>query len=160
MRTYQLDQTRDLAHQERLGDHITKGCPAPSRGRAPFLCVFRRKRNHSAGQITPRNDRVAFRFLHGHRASLTPSRELLQDIKSRFLTLSSGLNPHPLASTQRAERGTNEALHQCNVQGRMWPLEGCLTGGGRAQSEYRGPFPTATEGKEKKCGKDRFYKGV
>lgn len=93
-----------------------------------------------------------------HRAILTPSHELLQDIKSRFLTLSSGLNQHPLAFTQRAERGTNEALHQCNVQGRMWALEGCLSGAGGRRANTR-TFPVVTEGKGKDCEKGRVLQG-
>ena len=63
------------------------------------------------------------------------------------------------AFTQRAEHGTNEALHQCSVQGQMWTLEGCLSGGWASAKRIQGPFPTATEGKEKECRKSGFYKG-
>lgn len=64
------------------------------------------------------------------------------------------------AFTQRAERGTNEALHQCSVQGRMWPLESCLSGSRRAQSDYRDPFLQQQRAKRKSAGRTGFTRGL
>ena len=55
---------------------------------------------------------MALRVLHGHRATLTLSRETLQHVQGRFLTFGCGLNPHPLTGSSTTKRGTDEPLHR------------------------------------------------